>query len=354
MPFAEFGAKVTLEDGKQFFRRIPYNTDNEEELLKIYREQYHNVDVYRSVFTYDTHDLSTAMISGPLYFDLDFGVDFSKDNTIVRAQAKHCIMTLQQYLKIPSDQIYFYFSGGKGYHITVPSEVLGLGYCDRRTLIKNYRDFAALIKEEWEQRYHTKHCIDLKVYDARRMFRLPNSFNGTGKRYKILLPGTSYSDVNYADLSNISLTPSCYHEEQGRFCVISRMWWDFLTEDSIIKEESKPVIVPKKKRQRDILPCVSDMLGTAISEGNRNNTAVVLASALLQHGMDFSEVLETMILWNENNEPPLPAEELYNTVRSAETLYERDWSYGCTSIRQLGFCNDKCGVRKDQQNGYKT
>lgn len=347
MPFAEFGAKIVSQDGKQFFRRIPYDVNNEKELLEVYRNRYHNTDVYRSVFTYETSDLSSAKISGPLYFDLDFDINLLRDNRSIRAQAQHCIMTLQQYLKIPSDQIYLYFSGGKGYHITVPSEVLGLGYCERRVLIKNYKDFAALIKEEWKQRYHTDHCIDIKVYDSRRMFRLPNSLNRTGQRYKILLPGNSYSSVDYSDLNSMSLIPSCYQEEKGHFCMLARMWWDFLTEDNTPIEHNTSTVKKQKKYRSNILPCVTAMLGTSVSVGNRNNTAVVLASALLQHDLSFDEVINTMILWNQNNTPPLPEDELYNTIRSARTLSEKDWSYGCTSIKELGFCNGKCKVRKD-------
>jgi len=346
MPFAEFGAKITLPDGTNFFRRITYDTDNEEELLCSYRNRYHNTDVYRSIFTYETSDLSSSMISGPLYFDLDFGVNFSEDNVAVRMQARHCVMTLQQYLKIPSDQIYLYFSGGKGYHIIVPSEVLGLGYCNKNTLIKNYKDFAALVKEEWEQRYHTKHCIDLRVYDARRMFRLPNSFNRTGQRYKILLPGNSYSNVDYTDLSNMSLTPSDYQEGKGRFCIMARAWWDFLTEDSIVVERQTSHALRKPKQKGEILSCVTAMLSSSIPEGNRNNTTVVLASALFQQEFSFDEVIEIMLNWNQNNSPPLPEDELYNTIRSARALYDKDWNYGCTSIKELGFCDNKCKVRK--------
>lgn len=351
MPFAEFGVKVR-QNNKQFFRRIPYNINEEEEILEQYRKLYYNIDVYRSVFTYDNANFSNARIKGPLYFDLDFGVDFAKDHVDFRTQTKHCIMTLQQYLQIPADQIYLYFSGGKGYHIIVPETVLGLGYCDKKDLIKNYKDLANLIKLEWEQRYHTESYIDLKVYDHRRMFRLPNSINGKGQRYKILLPGSTYSDVSYADLSTMSLEPSSYEEGKGHFCAEARRCWDFLTTDSNPDTVATPSQGPRRKKHKGgILPCVLDIMNTEIPEGQRNNTAIALANALLQHDIEFDEILDIMIAWNSDNNPPLPDEELYNTVRSARSLDDKDWHYGCTTVKELGFCNNSCKLRKENNNG---
>lgn len=347
MAFAEFGAYVRTSDNKRFFKRVLFDTVREENILTWYRNKYHNVDVYRSVFTYSEENFDRALIKGPLYFDLDFGVDFTKDHIVFREQTRHCIMTLQQYLKIPADQIYLYFSGGKGYHIIVPEEVLSLGYCDKRQLVRNYKDFATLMKIEWEQRYHTPSYVDLKVYDHRRMFRLPNSINSKGYRYKILLPRNTYGDVSYEDLSTMSMNISQYKESPGVFCPAAREQWDFLTEDT---DEQAQQSVNKKKKSRhssEILPCVNTMLQTGISQGKRNNTAVVLASTLFQQDFQFDEVLNIMIEWNSRNNPPLPDEELYNTIRSARNLEEKEWYYGCTAVKELGFCNNSCKVRKD-------
>ena len=345
MPFAEFGVKIT-RNGEQSFRRIAYDLDEEEAIINYYRQKYNNTDIFRSIFTYDSSDFSNALVNGPLYFDIDFVGEDSDSFCRFNLQASHCVIALQQYLKIPSHQIKLYYSGYKGYHVIVPKEVLFLGFCDHKVLLKNYKDLATVIKQEWENRFESEYCLDLRIYDHRRMFRISNSFNSKGQRYKILLPDSSYSTVRYDDLRNMAVSPSSYIEQSGEFSPAAREAWDLLTAEKTndhvnIKRSS----TKKHFKDGEILPCVQNITETPVTEGSRNNTAVVLASALFQQDLTFEEVQNIVETWNESNNPPLSDYELYVTIKSAKNLDCNGKGYGCTSIKELGFCDRSCRLR---------
>ena len=345
MPFAEFGVKF-YKDGKQIFKRILYDTDYEEATLNYYRNKYCNTDIFRSIFTYDRMDLNNALISGPLYFDIDFVDQNSDAFRHFNLQASHCVITLQQYLKIPSSQINLYYSGCKGYHVTVPKEVLFLGFCEKEKLLKHYKDLALLIKKEWEDRFDSQYCLDLKIYDSRRMFRLPNSFNSNGQRYKILLPDSSYCTVRYDDLRDMALNLSAYVECFGEFSPAAREAWDlFTSKDTCRQSNVKRAGVKKRFKSNEILPCVKNITETQVTKGSRNNTAIVLASALFQQDLSFEEVQNIVETWNDNNNPPLSDYELYVTIKSARNLDYNGKGYGCTSIKELGFCDNSCRLK---------
>lgn len=345
MPFAEFGVKI-VKNGQQSFRRISYNIDEEEATINYYRKKYNNTDIFRSIFTYDSLDFSNALISGPLYFDIDFVGEDNESFYRFNLQASHCVITLQQYLKIPPSQINLYYSGHKGYHIIVPKEVLFLGFCDHKKLLKDYKDLAVVIKQEWENRFESEYYLDLRIYDHRRMFRIPNSFNSKGQRYKILLPGSSYSKVRYDDLRSMALNCSGYVEQPGEFSPVTREIWDLLTTEKDDEHvDIKRSHTKKKFKSNEILPCVQNIIDTPVTEGSRNNTAIILASALFQQDLSFEDVQNTVETWNENNNPPLSDYELYVTVKSAKNLDYNGKGYGCTSIKELGFCDKSCRLR---------
>lgn len=338
MAFAEFGVIIPKEDTK-LFRRIKYDIKDEEKTLRYYRKKYHNTDIFRSIFTYDSEVLSLAKIKGPLYFDFDCA-DSWCEGFIIQSQVRHCIIILQQYLKIPAEQILLYYSGNKGFHVIVPQEVLNLGYCEGFDLLKSYKDLANFVKQEWETRYLSKSYLDCKIYDQRRMFRLPNSFNSKGQGYKVLLTHDwldRYQD-DIVSVAELMLGNSDYH---GIYCPEAREAWLLLTEDD---GNSTPAVKPKKANihKGEILPCINNVLNTSVIQGNRNNIAVMLANALFQNGMSTEEVEITVKDWNEKNKPPLPEYEIYNVIKSAKELFMTDKTYGCSSMKQYDFCDKHC------------
>ena len=98
------------------FRRI--TVDSEEEFNKL-RKKYKNTDVYRSIFTYDNKDLEKAKVLGP--FCLDFDTNHLDESTlnIMKKQLTHAMFYLLYKLSVPITYQKIYFSGNKGFHLSI-------------------------------------------------------------------------------------------------------------------------------------------------------------------------------------------------------------------------------------------
>ncbi len=129
--------------------------------------------VYTSVWLYDNMDLDRAKRFGSLYFDLD------SDNA---EEAYLDTQKLVGYLRgfIPYEGIRVYFSGSKGFHVECESVVLGI--TPSNSLPSLFRYIAGELRDELGIT-----TIDFAVYDARRIWRLPNTINQKTGLYKIPL-----------------------------------------------------------------------------------------------------------------------------------------------------------------------
>ena len=73
-----------------------------------------------------------------------------------------------------------------------------------------------------------------------------------------------------------------------------------------------PEIILQKPQQKSQLV----ELYKGVPEGERNNTLTRLVGSWVSDGLSFEECLESALLWNEKNDPPLPEKEVETTVKS--------------------------------------
>jgi hypothetical protein len=79
--------------------------------------------------------------------------------------------------------------------------------------------------------------------------------------------------------------------------------------------------------------------------GSRNNTAAALASYFKQRGYSRKKGWEKLIAWNDRF-ANLSETELSTTF---ESIYRRDYTYGCSTLEQLGVClKDECKIGKNR------
>lgn len=64
-------------------------------------------------------------------------------------------------------------------------------------------------------------------------------------------------------------------------------------------------------------------LYVGISKGDRNQSLARLAGSWVNDGLPFNECLESALLWNQKNNPPLPEKEVIRTVRSIYETHQR-------------------------------
>lgn len=330
MWYIECGGKYNINNQSVFGRKIFIDPSDIEEVTK---KRFNNIDAYSTNFLYNCEDQNDSDMIGPLYLDLDGDIHDEASYALVKQDALAAISYLKSHLKVPKEFIRIYFSGSKGFHIVVPYVVFGIQPC--RDLNDKYKTVALEINK------HTiNKTVDTRIYDKKRLMRLPHSINGKTGLYKVPL---SEEMLRASTYSSIVL----YAHVDRKLEVI----------DAKLNESSRlafnELVKPKKKQRPknttsfinpnyEIPLCIKYIYANGSPQGNRNNTLIVLASSILQKGMELEECIDTLNEWNEcKNDPPLPTAEVEATIRSAYRNLVDGRRYGCTSIQELGLCVGK-------------
>ena len=325
--YLECGGVYNINNQKVFGRKVFVSP---EDLQSTTNKKFNNIDAYSTNYMYNEEDQNNSDIIGPLYIDLDGDINDEESYNKVKQDALTAISYMNTHLKVPKEFIRIYFSGSKGFHIIVPHVVFGIQPC--KDLNNKFKTIALEINK------HTLNkTVDTRIYDKKRLIRLPHSINGKTGLYKVpltenILRASTYNSIKlYASMDrNIDI-------KEAKLIEDSRLAFNEITK-------------PKKKPKRannttfinpnyEIPLCVKFIYANGAIEGQRNNTLIILASALLQKGMDIEECIEIMNQWNEEkNEPALNSSEVESTVRSAYRNLMDGRRYGCASIRELGAC----------------
>lgn len=329
----EIGGK---KDG--VFRRNIFTTTKE---IKKYIQDFNEEDVYATVYKYDDKNQDTANVIAPLYIDLDVN-DIEENFDKLKRDLALVLRQIKTLLKITDKELEIFFSGSKGFHIMVDSKVLGL------TPSTDLNDLYKLIAIKLKT-YTILKCVDTRIYDKKRLFRIPNTINSKTGLYKVPITYEKLKDMTYDDMKEYASSkkpnmPKIYkinHKAHEAF---------FETIEKI-KEEEKRTINHKAAREimerRELLPCVKYILQNGALKGGRNNLTMALASSLFQVGKTYEECLDIVVAWNDKkNEPPLPQREIQTTVNSAFRNVQDGRKYGCSAFRDLDVCVKGCPVKR--------
>jgi hypothetical protein len=98
-------------------------------------------------------------------------------------------------------------------------------------------------------------------------------------------------------------------------------------------------------------PCVR-MILNGVEEGMRNEAAVRLASYWFQfRKLESREVFNRLLEWNQRNSPPMDEKELKNCL---ESVLKHGYEYGCSSMVELGLCNDSLKSMCNLKEGFQV
>lgn len=327
MPYCEGGGMLSINGNNIFTRHIIVDSDHVNNI----RKRFNNKDCYISAFQYETQDQESSNIIGPIYLDLDHELNNDEDLKIIQYDLVQCVSFFRFQCGIPKEFISVYYSGCKGFHIIVPAEIFDIK--PEHDLNLKYKMIAAHIRDNTTN-YKT---IDTRIYDRVRLFRMSNSINSKTGLYKVWIPYDFASKCNYQELreyasrpkliSGKSITPYVIPQAVNKFNEICNVNSSFV---------SRRVICNKNFEMSD---CIKQMLTSEAPEGTRNNTCIVLASSLLQCGRTEEEILQTLLDWNITyNTVKLSKREITAVVKSAVKEHESGKAYGCSSIKDLGYC----------------
>ena len=299
-------------------------------------------DVYSTIYRYDSKDQNTANFIAPLYLDLDID-DIEHNFLKIKQDLALVLRRLRTVFYLSDKDIELYFSGSKGFHILVHHNIFG--FEPSRDLHKQYKKVAIELKT-----YTVNKTVDTKIYDNKRLFRIPNTINHKTGLYKVAI---SYEKVknmqSYDELKAYASSPKITKPCVYKFNPKAREAFDELIEKIDLEEKAKINTKLAKEfiQKRELLPCVQYILKNGCAKGQRNNTTVALANSLFQVGKDFDEVLEIITYWNATkNEDPLDQAEIRTTVMSAYNNAKQNRFYGCTIFRDLDVCVKGCPIHK--------
>lgn len=339
--YIEMGGSYIINSQKVFGRKI-YTTINKKSEV---RKKFNNTDVYATVFQYNNEDQNLSDLFGPLYLDLDMDFHTDTEYKKLKDDLSRIITYLNLQYGIPTNYIKFYFTGKKGFHLIIPTTVFNIK--PDKDLNVYYKTIAKELSENTIQP-----VIDLKIYDKKRLFRLPNSINGKTGLYKVPITYDDIMSFSYEDIIEYASSPKQVTVDTAK-----------PVDKAINKvEEIKAAlqaVEDRKKRNRTIptnvdlskvkFPsCILEIFKVGCAEGNRNNTTVILASAFFQQGADYDTVLTMINKWNDTkNDPALSEMEVQATVNSAYQQVQDGRRYGCASIRDMGLCvGRECKIYK--------
>ena len=186
-----------------------------------------------------------------------------------------------------------YYSGAKGYHIEIPS-----GYFDMS---------ASENLPERIKRMVTQMDVgaDLSLYKQNQLYRMNNSFNVKGERYKVEIPIPEILDgIDLDAIKTLATKP-----EVESFNMINIYEFDGIAPTPALKHLWESTYC------RDITKL---KVPGGVKQGLRNNNAYNMSIALKTQGIKPLRAEKIVLDHNKKNKPPVRnLEELKRTVKSA-------------------------------------
>lgn len=328
-----------------FMRNVMLDLHEVEE----FRRKHNNTDVYTTVYQYDNKENHREGNKyGAIYLDFDCKVESDGSISIVEFEkTRQDAITGASYFKsifgIPENACHYYFSGSKGFHLTISPSVFQL-----QPHKQLHRIFKPII-----QKIPVQHnTVDVRIYDAVRMWRMPNSINSKSGLYKIPLTFQELSSISFYNLLQLARSPRLLPALNTSTNSRAKRGMDKIVRDFTEKLDKKATTSKAKRRAMDVVPpCVSILLNTTTQQGQRNNTAMALAGVLWQQGHTEDEAFVSLESWSEEHcSPPLDEEELRRTIRSQ---YSGEYTYGCTAMKDLSACDSSQCPFKKKRTGIR-
>ena len=331
---------------KKNFKRNMYA--HKEKLLKYFEiARDKEYGMFMTPYRYpENADIETCVINGDMYFDFDNENDFEQ----VRKDAISIMSFISIVFKIPEEYVSIYYSGSKGIHIVVPGSIMGIQPRDDLNEIFKYIAMKSV-------RYTEHKTMDIKIYDRKRLFRVPFTRHEKTGAYKIPLTMDELMNKKREDIivtaasykpdSSITLK-DIFPKEHPTMPAAQVAWNRFVHEyEDYAKEKTLSKDKTSEKKLSFMPPCMQYLIDNGAEPGYRNTSAACLTSAYKSLGKSLNEVQSLMDEWNSSLSRPIPRQELAKTI---ESVYTSTKYYGCTMFSYVAKCSENCKIHIAKQN----
>ena len=271
-------------------------------------------EIYKSLFMHGkelkeyTENFKTVSgFKGVHYSDsLLFYID-SSDLDKAKAETVFLINALIHLSHLEPALLEIYFSGNKGFHLCIPGGLFGDSYLPGLDFAKQQKNLATLIAGDLE-------CLDLSIYEPKRLIRIVNTINAKSGLHKIPLTFQELKELSINEIKELAKAPRQIEKKdftdiKPNF-YLSELWQDSRITD--IKQLNEPAA--EKSLMNYFAP---------VKQGGRNNATVRLIGLLIKTGTDKNLIPLIVDSWNKSNQEPLPESELKNTIETTLKRYGR-------------------------------
>jgi KaiC/GvpD/RAD55 family RecA-like ATPase len=279
------------------------------------------IETYRSLWNYnedypdyvDKNESITGYSgkhnSDILFFDFDIDKDKTGTFEDVQQEVINLVEMLVHSYEVPSDLIRITFSGGKGFHIILPFQVVQLDpemsseFCDR------YRELIKIIVKDFKY-------ADTTIYNINRVIRVVNTQHGKSKLYKI--------PVTLAELKNknFNVKETAKHRRNADWKEIN---FEEIVPNSELNDIWRDIKIVKQSHNK-MDGTKTNTFIEAFSNTNpegRHQALAKIAGNLIDKSIDFNNCLAIVTAWNNGLDKPMTSERLDKDLRG---LYKSFWN----------------------------
>lgn len=343
--------------------------------LSRYQSRYSGYETFASIFSYPAeilecadenwngskpsiagYDGSVQALIGPV-FDIDS--DGHSDRSLTTTRELYQYFT--DDLRIPEEDIGCYWSGHKGFHLYPSARIWGTN--PGRNLHLAFRD----LRDEIATQVRLSHpeTIDHHGGSKASLLRLPGSPNFKSGLYKTQITPYELYSFSMDDIVDKA------HERQNAFYFVDRTGLLFDSFSAVPravdlynhvkrtvrdKQRHRPRTVPSSN---GLCPAIRKMLDVGFPQGQRDESALRIVSALELSGIPEAGAQDVLLDWNLKNDQsgePFSDREL---LRMIDYVYRRrGYRYSCSDHLLDRFCpySDKrhCDSTKTRQPGISN
>lgn len=255
------------------------------------------VDYYNLNIDPETKKKSIGGYKG-LHYCNQIIIDIDNENNL-EGSRQSAIALLKRLLEYgcTADNLRIYFSGKKGFHISLPAELFGG--------INPATDLPAQIKSYVQNLTKGLNDIDLVIYNTNRIIRLPNSLHKDTNLYKIPLYPNELTDLSIDDIKMLAVYPRVDFRPLKRLSEIT------------VNKKLIELHQPEQKQQQEREYLTGDFFAPP-TQGERNNTYLKQSIRLFANTeLTPKEIYQLISNTNQAAPNPLPEPELKQVVKQA-------------------------------------
>lgn len=316
------------------------------EIAKII-ERYPKDNLFTSIQSYknDKHEDGELQFT-PIYFDLDY-----KDDVEVALMDARSLVDYFSRMDVGKEHLRVWFSGSKGFHITISPELFG---------IKPHEELTYIIKNAciYTATHLNLKSFDTRVYSIRRLWRLPDTIHQKTGLYCVELSHQELQNLSLFDIKKLAVRwrDSLFDDEEYEHIdknPICESWFSvfiqqYQTQKDLQNLRPKTTITAFKGEDP---VCIKDLLANSLRKsGTRNQGEMALVSYYKDTGVEEKVAQEVVTAWVKQIPKGMTS---MTDKRSLEadvkgvvrTVYDEErgdnYHFACHFIRALGTGTNK-------------